>query len=73
VSVKKERRTGGFFGGNRSDNCSCTVRTGNTVNMRHDHNYILLKINGEAMQGLRDLGPLGQSLSPIWPRDCSSK
>jgi len=28
----------------------------NAVNKRHDHNYILLKINGKALQGLCDFG-----------------
>jgi len=45
------------FRGNRSFNYCRTVHDENdTINMRHDHNYILLKINGKAMPGLCDSG-----------------
>ena len=52
-----ERTNDGFFRCNRSYNhCRTVYNDSNTINMRHDHNYILLKINGKAIRGLCDSG-----------------
>jgi len=43
--------------GNRSfNNCRTVHNDSGTVNIKHDHNYILLKINGKVIQGLCDTG-----------------